>query len=56
MNFEFIQPQKIIFGQGSITRVGEESKGLGARKVLIITSRGMLKRESLKKVTTSLKD
>ena len=56
MNFEFILPQKIIFGQGSITRVGEESKELGARRVLIVTSRGMLKRESLKEVTASLKD
>ncbi len=56
MNFEFILPQKIIFGQGSITKVGEESTKLNGKRVLIVTSKGMLKRESLKQVTVCLQE
>lgn len=56
MSFEFILPQKVIFGQGSITKVGEEAKRLGAGRALIVTSRGMLKRKSLTQVTASLQE
>lgn len=56
MNFEFILPEKIIFGQGSITKVGEESTKLNGKRVLIVTSKGMLKRESLKQVTVCLQE
>ncbi|MFC1864775.1 iron-containing alcohol dehydrogenase family protein [Chloroflexota bacterium] len=56
MNFEFVLPRKIIFGQGSIAKIGEEAKGLGASRVLIVTSRGMLKRESLTEVTGYLQE
>ncbi len=56
MNFELILPQKVVFGQVSITKVGEEAKRLGADRALIVTSRGMLKRESLTQVTASLQE
>lgn len=49
-------PQRIIFGRGSINKIGEEAKRLGAGRVLIVTSKGMLKRESLKWVTDSLQE
>ncbi|MBW2341157.1 MAG: iron-containing alcohol dehydrogenase [Deltaproteobacteria bacterium] len=51
MNFELILPQKVIFGEGSIKKVGEEAKSLGIDRVLIVTSRGMLKREFLTQIT-----
>lgn len=56
MNFDFILPQKIIFGEGAATRIGEEAKRLGAKRVLIVTSGGMLKREALKQVINSVKE
>jgi len=56
VNFDFILPQKIIFGEGSITKIGDEAKGLGANRALIVTSRGMLKREFLTRVTNSLQE
>jgi alcohol dehydrogenase class IV len=52
--FELILPKKIIFGAGSVERVGSETKKLGSEKVLIVTSRGMRKRDALKKVIDSL--
>jgi len=56
MNFNFILPQRIIFGAGSIKKIGEESVRLGGRKVLIVTSKGMLKREPLKQVANRLRE
>ena len=53
-HFELILPKKIIFGTGSVERVGSEAKELGSEKVLIVTSRGMRKRDALKCVTNSL--
>jgi alcohol dehydrogenase class IV len=56
MDFNFILPQKIIFGEGAATRIGEKAKTLGAKRVVIVTSQGMLKREALKQVINSLKE
>ncbi len=55
MNFNFILPPKIIFGEGTLEKIGEEAKRLGSKRVLIVTSRGMLKRESLKRAAESLR-
>jgi len=55
MSFSFILPQKIIFGSGSIESIGAEAKRLGGRKVLIVTSPGMVKRPHLKQAADSLK-
>ena len=54
MQFELILPKKIIFGNGSVERVGDEAKNLGCESALIVTSKRMKKREALKKVIDSL--
>jgi len=40
-SFTFSGPAKVIFGQGSSRQVGVEVKGLGGKKVLIVTDRGV---------------
>jgi alcohol dehydrogenase len=55
MSFSFILPQKIIFGRGSIESIGEEAKRLCGRRVLIVTSPGMVQRPHLKQAADSLK-
>ncbi len=56
MNFNFVLLTKIVFGEGSVTRLGEEAKRLNAKRVLIVTTPGMLQRESMKRVTHSLQE
>lgn len=51
---ELVLPKKIIFGTGSVERVGSEVKKLGAESTLIVTSLGMKKRDALNKVIESL--
>ena len=55
MNFTFIVPQRIFFGWNSLERIGEELKRLGSEKTLIVTSKGMVKREGFFKLTTLIK-
>jgi len=55
-HFELILPKKIIFGAGSVERVGNEVKKLGAESTLIVTSRGMRKRDAVNKVIESLEN
>jgi alcohol dehydrogenase class IV len=52
--FELILPKKVIFGVESVERVGNEAKNLSCESALIVTSRGMRKREALKQVMDSL--
>ena len=52
--FELILPKKIIFGVGGVERVGSEAKKFGIESALIVTSRGMRKRNALKHVIESL--
>ena len=52
--FELILPKKIIFGAGSVESVGSEAKNLGCKNALIVTSRGMIKRDALRKMIDSL--
>jgi alcohol dehydrogenase class IV len=52
--FELILPKKIIFGAGSVGRVGSKAKHLACQNALIVTSRGMRKRDAVKKVIASL--
>ena len=52
--FELILPKKIIFGAGSVEKVGNEAKKLGSESALIVASRGMRKRVTLKHVIDSL--
>jgi len=52
--FELLLPSKIIFGAGSVEIVGNEAKNLGCESALIVTSKGMKKRDAVKKVIDSL--
>jgi len=54
MKLELMLPQRIIFGEGSIKRVGEQAERLGGKKVLIVTSKGMWKRECLKQIANEV--
>jgi len=53
-NFELLLPKKIIFGAGSVKKVGDEAKNLGGKNAVIVVSRGMRKREGFKELTESL--
>jgi alcohol dehydrogenase class IV len=55
VNFTFILPQRIFFGWNSLEKIGEELKRLGGKKPLIVTSKGMAKREGFFKLTTLIK-
>jgi len=55
VNFMFIVPQRIFFGQNSLERIGEELKRLGGKNLLIVTSKGMVKREGFFKLMTLIK-
>jgi alcohol dehydrogenase class IV len=52
--FELLLPSKIIFGAGSVESVGSEAKHLACQNALIVTSRGMRKRDAIKKVMDCL--
>ena len=52
--FHLLLPMSIIFGSGAAQRIGGEAERLGAKKVCIVTSRGMPKRGCMEQVTTSL--
>lgn len=51
--FQLLLPRSIIFGSGTVQRVGSEAERLGASKILIVTSHGMAKRGCIEQVTTS---
>jgi alcohol dehydrogenase YqhD (iron-dependent ADH family) len=54
-NFEFCNPTKIIFGEGALEQVGEETKATG-QKVLFVYGKSHIKKTGLfDKVITSLK-
>lgn len=52
--FNWSPPGAVIFGNGSVARVGEEAKRLGAKKVVITTDEGLIKAGVVKKVTDTL--
>ena len=53
-SFDFRLPTKIIFGEGTVRRLGGEIKQLGGSKVLIVTSNGMPERQSMKDILSCL--
>jgi len=55
VNFTFILPQRIFFGWNSLDKISEELKRLGGKKPLIVTSKGMVKREGFFKLTALIK-
>jgi len=54
--FEFIAPGKVIFGSGSINKVGAEAIALGKRCLLVTGKTSMAKGGFLDKVSESLKE
>jgi len=46
MNFEFASPNRIIFGEGSLSKVSEIAPGFG-RKALIVTGKGSVPMDTL---------
>jgi len=52
--FDFQLSTKIIFGEGTVGRLSSEVKQRGRSKVLIVTSRGMSERQSLKDILADL--
>jgi alcohol dehydrogenase len=51
----FFSPQKVILGQDTVKKVGEEAKALGGRKALIVTDPGIVTAGYTKPVEESLK-
>ncbi len=46
-NFVFQNPTKIVFGKGTVEKIGEEIKNFGAKKVLFLYGRGSIKRNGV---------
>ncbi|MEM4188733.1 MAG: iron-containing alcohol dehydrogenase, partial [Candidatus Hadarchaeum sp.] len=53
--FEFRIVPKIIFGPGSIDKTAEELRALGGNRILIVTDKGLMKTDLVKKLIDSLK-
>ncbi len=57
INFEFLNPTKVIFGKGTETQVGKEIKALGGHKVLVHFGSNHLKKSGiLDRIHDSLTD
>jgi alcohol dehydrogenase len=41
-NYSFMLPTRIEFGQGSISKVGEEAKALGATRIMLVADKGVI--------------
>lgn len=55
-SFEFILPTKIRYGAGILKTLGEELKNLKARKVMVITDKGLVNAGMVEKVITIIND
>ena len=51
----FLSPNKVIFGNGTVSQVGKEAAQLNAKKALIVTDKGVVKADLLADVKDSLK-
>ncbi len=56
MNFTLCLPEKIIFGTGSISQLGDELQRLGGNKVLIVTTPGMTQRAAFSQIKHNLNE
>ncbi len=55
-NFDFVLPTKIKYGAGSLKLLGDELKELDARKIMIITDKGIMKTGLMGRLTDLLND
>ncbi len=51
-SFTFLVPGRVVFGWDALGKVGDELAALGAVSPLIITSKGMVKRDGFSRLTT----
>ena len=51
----FLSPNKVIFGNGTVSQVGKEAAQFNAKKALIVTDKGVVKADLLTDVKDSLK-
>jgi alcohol dehydrogenase class IV len=56
LKFEFITPEKIIFGEGTVTSVGKEAKKLGKKVCLFTGKTAMAKSGILNNICNSLEE
>jgi len=52
--YSFRTAKKILFGRGAVRKVGEEARGIGAKKIAIITDQGVRKAGIVKEVEEAL--
>ena len=50
-NFDFILPAKIRYGKGMVKVLGEELRLLEAKKIMIITDKGLVKAGLVNRIT-----
>lgn len=55
-SFEFILPTKIRYGAGMLKTLGEELKNLRARRIMVITDKGLVNAGMVEKVITIIND
>lgn len=55
LNFEFLLPMRIVFGNDVINQIGEEAKIIGKR-AFIVTDKGVLKTGYIERIQQLLKD
>lgn len=51
INFEFMLPTRVVFGEGVIENLGEEIRKMGNNKPMIVTDKGLVKAGTVKKIT-----
>ena len=54
-NWQYYAPARIVFGPGTVQTVGDEAKALGAKKVLVVTDRGVVAAGIVDKVLAPLR-
>jgi len=50
MTWEYIQPVRIIFGNGTLARLNDETNRLGGKRGMLITSRSFEKRGMVEQI------
>lgn len=55
-NWQYYAPAKILFGPGTVKLAGEEAKALGAKRVLVVTDKGVVGAGIADKVIAPLKE
>jgi alcohol dehydrogenase len=54
-NWQYFAPARLVFGPGVVRTVGDEARALGAKKVLVVTDKGVVAAGILPRVTDPLR-